>query len=73
VDLQLCWGHLELWIVGWVLVEVREEDGLRVRRLDMFARASVTMSASSNLVVDRAVHLGGGLVDAPCQEDVFID
>jgi len=36
VVLQLTSVHLDLRIVGWVLVQVGEKDGLRVGRLDMF-------------------------------------
>jgi len=57
VMLQLCWGHLELRVICGVLVEVGKEDGLRVGGFDMFARASITVSASSDLVVERAVDL----------------
>jgi hypothetical protein len=53
--LQLCGRHLKFGIVGWVLVEVRKEDGLRVGGFDVFARASVTMSAGADFVVKRAV------------------
>jgi hypothetical protein len=37
VVLQLGRVHLVLRVVGWVLVKIWEEDGLRVRRFDMFA------------------------------------
>ena len=50
--LQLTRVHLVLRIVCRVLVEVREEDGLRVRRLDMFARTTITMTAGSNFVIE---------------------
>ena len=49
--------HLGLGVVGWVLVEVRQENGLAVGRLDMFAGAPVTVSARSDLVVEAAVDL----------------
>jgi hypothetical protein len=57
VILKLRWVHLVLRIVGGVLVEVGEEDGLRVGWLDMFARASITVSACSDLVVEGTVDL----------------
>jgi hypothetical protein len=57
VVLQLGRVHLVLGVVGWILVEIREEDGLRVRGFDMFARAAVAVAACSYLVVERAVHL----------------
>lgn len=55
--LQLARVHLALRVVGWVLVHVWHEDGLRVRRFDVFARAAVTVAAGADLVVKRAVDL----------------
>lgn len=57
--LQLAGIHLVLRIVGGVLVEVRQQDGLAVRRLDVLARAPVAVSARPDLVVEGAVHLVG--------------
>lgn len=55
--LQLAWVHLVLGVVGRVLVHVWHQDGLRVGRLDVFPRASVAMSAGSDLVVEGAIDL----------------
>ena len=37
VILQLRSIHFIFWVVGWVLVQVGEEDSLRVGRLDMLS------------------------------------
>lgn len=55
--LQLARVHLALGVVGRVLVHVRHEDGLRVGRLHMLSRASVAMSACTDLVVEGAINL----------------
>ncbi len=55
VVLQLAGIHLVLGIVGWVLVEIGEEDGLRVGGLDVFSRAAVAVAARANFVVEGAV------------------
>jgi len=52
VVLQLARIHLVLRVVGWVLVQVWEEDGLAVGGLDVFARAAVPVSAGADLVVE---------------------
>ena len=57
VHLHLLRAHLVLWVVCWVLVHVREKDGLRVRRLNVFSRAAVAMAAGANLVVKTAIDL----------------
>lgn len=57
--LQLARIHLDLGVVCRVLVEVGQEDGLRVRRLDVLARAPVAMPARANLVVEGTVDLVG--------------
>jgi hypothetical protein len=57
VVLQLTGVHLALWVVGWVLIHVGHQDRLGVRWLDMFAGASVTVSAGANLVVEGAIDL----------------
>lgn len=41
------------------MVEVWQEDGLRVRGLDVFARATVTVPAGANFVVEGAVDFVG--------------
>ena len=53
--LQLAGVHLVLWIVGGVLVEVGEKDGLRVRGFDVLSRAAIAVSAGANFVVEGAV------------------
>jgi hypothetical protein len=55
VVLQLGRVHFVFLVVGWVLVEVREQDCLRVRGLDVLARAAVTVTAGADLVVEGAV------------------
>lgn len=57
VVLHLTGVHLVLGVVGRVLVHVGHQDGLRVRGLDMFAGASVSVSACTDLVVERAIDL----------------
>lgn len=56
--LQLTGVHLVFGVVGRVLVEVREEDGLRVGGFDMFPRTTVAVAAGTDFVVKRAVDLG---------------
>lgn len=46
-----------LGVVRRVLVHGRQEDGLRVRRLDVLARAPVAVPARADLVVEGAVDL----------------
>lgn len=57
--LQLARVHLDLGVVGRVLVQVRQQDGLAVRRLDVLARAPVAVPARSDLVVEGTVDLVG--------------
>lgn len=57
--LQLTGVHLVLRIVGWVLVQVGQEDGLRVGWLDVFARAAVAVAAGADFVVEGAVYFVG--------------
>ena len=52
VILQLRSIQLVVRLVRWVLVEVRQEDRLRVRRLDMLPGAAVAVSACADLVVE---------------------
>lgn len=54
--LQLTGVHLVFGIVGRVLVEVWEEDGLRVGGFDVFARAAVAVAAGADFVVEGAVY-----------------
>lgn len=55
--LQLARVHLVFRIVGRVLVEVGEEDRLRVGGLDVLAAAAVAVPAGADLVVEGAVDL----------------
>jgi hypothetical protein len=57
VILQLRRVHLVLGVVRGVLVEVREQDGLRVGGLDVFAGAAVAVAAGADFVVEGAVDL----------------
>ena len=57
VVLQLARVHLVLGVVGRVLVQVGEEDGLRVGGLDVLAAAAVAVAAGADLVVEGAVDL----------------
>ena len=59
VVLQLRRVHLDLGVVGRVLVQVGQQDGLRVRGLDVLARAAVAVAARADLVVEGAVDLVG--------------
>jgi hypothetical protein len=60
VHLDLLRVHLVLGVVLRVLVEVREQDRLRVGWLDVFARAPVAMAAGADFVVEGAVDLWVG-------------
>lgn len=53
--LQLARVHLVLGVVGRVLVQVRQEDGLGVRGLHVLAAAAVAVPAGADLVVEGAV------------------
>ena len=53
--LQLRCVHLVLGIVGGILVEVGQEDGLRVGWFDVFARTTVTVPAGTDFVVEGTV------------------
>lgn len=53
--LQLARVHLVFGVVGRVLVEVWEEDGLRVGGFDVLATAAVAVSAGADFVVEGAV------------------
>lgn len=55
--LQLARVHAALVVVGRVLVQVGHEDGLRVRGLDVLARAAVAVAAGADLEVEGAVDL----------------
>ena len=57
VVLQLARVHLVLGVVGRVLVQVGQKDGLGVGRLDVLARAAVAVAAGADLVVEGAVDL----------------
>ena len=55
--LQLRRIHLVFWVIGGILVEVGEEDGLAVGGFDVFARAAVAVAAGADFVVEGAVDL----------------
>jgi hypothetical protein len=55
--LDLARIHLVLGVVCRVLVEIRQENCLRVGRLDMLARASIPVATGSDFVVEGAVDL----------------
>lgn len=46
-----------LGIISRVLIEVGHENGLRVRRLDVLARAAIAVAAGADFVVEGAVDL----------------
>jgi len=56
VVLQLRRVHLDLGVVGGILVEVGEEDCLAVGGLDVFAGAAVAVAAGADFVVEGAVY-----------------
>jgi len=56
VILQLTRVHPVLGVVGRVLIEIWEENGLAVRGLDMFAGATIAVAAGADFVVKRAVY-----------------
>ncbi len=56
VVLQLARVHLVLGVVGRVLVQVRQEDGLGVGWFDVLATATVAVAAGADFVVEGAVH-----------------
>ena len=56
VVLELGWVHVCFGIVGGVLVEVGEEDGLAVGGLDVFAGAAVAVATGADFVVETAVY-----------------
>lgn len=80
VVLDLARVHLVLGVERRVLVEIGHEDRLRVRRLDMLARASVPVATGADLVVEGAVDLillgaedGGEVVRHDCSAlSVFV-
>lgn len=57
VHLHLLRVHLVLRVVRRVLVQVGQQDRLRVRWLDVLARAAVSVAAGADFVVERAVDL----------------
>jgi len=57
VVLQLRRIHLVLSVKAWVVVEIREENCLRIRRFYMLPRAAVTVAARSDFVVEAAIDL----------------
>lgn len=57
VHLHLLRVHLVLGVVRRVLVEIGQQNRLRVGRLDVLSRAAVAVAACANLVVEGAVDL----------------
>jgi len=57
VHLHLLGVHLVLWVVRRVLIQVRQQDGLAVRGLDVFARAAIAVTTGADFVVEGAVDL----------------
>lgn len=55
VVLELRGVHAVLGVEGGVVVQVGHQDRLRVRRLDVLARAPVAVAAGANFVVEGAV------------------
>lgn len=47
--LELFFGELAYGVMGWVVVHVGQEDGLRKGGLDMLSRAAVAVAAGANL------------------------
>lgn len=56
VVLQLARVHLVFGVVGRVLVQVWQEDGLGVGGFDVLATAAVAVPAGADFVVEGAVH-----------------
>ena len=54
--LQLARVHLVFGVVGRVLVQVWQEDGLGVGWFDVLATAAVAVAARADFVVEGAVH-----------------
>lgn len=50
--LELGRVHAVLGVVSWVLVEVGHEDRLRVRGLDVFSGAAVSVSAGADFLIE---------------------
>jgi hypothetical protein len=55
VVLELRGCEARFVVVGWVLVEVGQQDGLGVGWFDVFARTAVAMAAGADFVVEAAV------------------
>lgn len=55
--LHLTGVHLVLGVVSRVLVHVRHEDSLRIRRFHMLSGAAISVSACTDFVVERAIDL----------------
>ena len=56
VVLQLAWVHLVFGVVGRVLVQVWQEDGLGIGGFYVLATAAVAVPAGADFVVEGAVH-----------------
>lgn len=57
--LELRRVHLDLGVVGRVLVEIWQQDRLAVGGLDVFARAAVAVPTGADFVVEGAVDFIG--------------
>jgi hypothetical protein len=56
MHLHLLRIHLVLGVVGGILVQVGQQDGLGVGGLDVLARAAVAVAAGADFVVEGAVY-----------------
>lgn len=56
VVLKLRGRHFVAGSVGWVLVEVGQEDGLAVGGLHVFSTAAVAVAAGADFVVETAIY-----------------
>ena len=55
VVLELTGIHLVFWIVCRILVQIWQEDCLRVGGFDVFSRAAVAMAAGADFVVEGTI------------------
>lgn len=70
--LQLRRVHFVLGVVRRVLIEVGQEDGLRIRRFNMFARTPVAVAACADFVVEGAVDLFVKISLFSCAQEKYI-
>jgi hypothetical protein len=57
VLLQLYVGEGTSWGMRWVLVNVWDKDGLRIQRLDVFARTLFSVTTSADFEIEGTVDL----------------